>query len=355
MSTLSVGRSCHFEQLEIRQLLATDLPIANSSVLDSPDPPLTSVTDSTGSIRGQALLSNGADGEASGLPDIVIRLLGEKGQVIHSEVTDNNGAYVFATLPPGTYTVLEVQPEEYRSASAQPGSGGGIVFEPNLIGEIVVSSAAELTGYNFVDVSLASDPQGEPPLLMHHTITSNRSDFDSLRNVFLELPTTATDVVRTAILQVPPAPPSSTNFVFAVPPVNLLSTNLDTNFGGSSQSTESPEQSDQVLNFSVGQWPIGREANVFFSLPSVGDIMKVSLEIPFGEDEEMVPIEDAASVDLNDWLRDTDDRHPKEQAVDYPLQLDLFAQPADDAEVVAPEQTAAPKLDLPQVARRRAS
>src|SRR5690606_13663271 len=56
------------------------------------------------------------------LSGVTIRLLDAAGQEVARTTTDSEGRYQFEGLPPGTYTVVETQPEGYFSGTAKPGS-----------------------------------------------------------------------------------------------------------------------------------------------------------------------------------------------------------------------------------------
>lgn len=68
-------------------------------------------------------------GDEFGLP-----VLDEEGQPLLA-VTDADGYYEFANLRPGTYTVLEFQPDGYQDGNDTPGTQGGIALNPSLAAE----------------------------------------------------------------------------------------------------------------------------------------------------------------------------------------------------------------------------
>lgn len=112
------------------------------------------------------------------LSGVTIRLLDSSGREVARTQTDSEGRYKFEGLPPGTYTVVETQPEGYFSGTAKPGSAGGVKESPDRIGNIVLGSGevavdydfcekppAEISGYVYVDqnINQQRDP-GEAPI-----------------------------------------------------------------------------------------------------------------------------------------------------------------------------------------------
>src|SRR5690606_39647604 len=60
------------------------------------------------------------------LAGVQMRLLDAAGREIARTVTDAEGRYRFEGLVPGTYSVVQLQPEGYFSGTARPGSAGGV-------------------------------------------------------------------------------------------------------------------------------------------------------------------------------------------------------------------------------------
>ncbi len=157
-------RCCQLEQLESRYLLAGDLPLhaGDGAALNE-----TESGDRGGSISGQVLLvANQSCAQHEGAPveSVTLRLLGEQGELLTETQSDTQGSYRFDDLEPGLYAVQQVQPEELQTGKAHLGSGGGIVFESNLIGEIALESGADLSSYDFCEMPLAADPEQSGPI-----------------------------------------------------------------------------------------------------------------------------------------------------------------------------------------------
>jgi len=112
------------------------------------------------------------------LSGVMIRLINASGVEIASTSTNAQGVYTFTDIPPGTYTVIQDQPEGYFSGTARPGSAGGIKESNNRIGSITLGSGevavdydfcekppAEISGYVYVDQNNnRRRDHGEPPI-----------------------------------------------------------------------------------------------------------------------------------------------------------------------------------------------
>ena len=79
-----------------------------------------------------------------------LELLDGDGNVIATTVTDDTGAYSFAGLVPGTYSIRQIQPSEFFTGGESVGDGGGTASE-NLISNIVIESGQNVTQYNFCE------------------------------------------------------------------------------------------------------------------------------------------------------------------------------------------------------------
>ena len=79
-----------------------------------------------------------------------LELLDADGNVIATTVTDENGAYSFDGLVPGTYSVRQIQPTDFFTGGENVGDGDGTA-STNLISNIVVESGQNVTQYNFCE------------------------------------------------------------------------------------------------------------------------------------------------------------------------------------------------------------
>src|SRR5262249_57529906 len=78
----------------------------------------------SGTIRGQALLPNGAQGAAQPLAGWTVQLVDLNGQVVATTPSDDQGRYQFFNVPLGDYNVRQVVPAGWRTTApfeATPG------------------------------------------------------------------------------------------------------------------------------------------------------------------------------------------------------------------------------------------
>jgi len=90
------------------------------------------------------------------LGNVTIELRNPQGQVIATTKTDINGKYEFDQLPPGTYTVHEVQPAGYFQGGNMLGTAGGAVVDIDTLGSIVMTPGLQALDYNFCEEEPAS-------------------------------------------------------------------------------------------------------------------------------------------------------------------------------------------------------
>ncbi|WP_390621528.1 SdrD B-like domain-containing protein [Rubripirellula reticaptiva] len=107
------------------------------------------------SLFGNVFLDVDADCERDEdelvLEGVEIRLLDASGREVAMTTTDADGNYSFTDLVPGTYTVVETQPDGYFEGNAKPGSEGGTVVDGSRIGSITLGSGVVAVEYDFCE------------------------------------------------------------------------------------------------------------------------------------------------------------------------------------------------------------
>lgn len=203
-------RRCRFEQMEPRRLLAAiGLSQSVASQLFESPSPISSTPSSLSTIQGSVHVSSDQQNHAcethAGLAGVVVGLLNETGEVVEQHATDAHGNYEFNNLAPGIYAVQHHTLDNYVAVAANGGNGGGIVFSPNLIGEIFVVAGSLLSGYDFCDSTaetLLEQSGREGPRIVIHSAPA------SLENIFI-LPANFFSAAKTAPLSAPFNAPAS--------------------------------------------------------------------------------------------------------------------------------------------------
>ena len=90
------------------------------------------------------------------LAGVTIYLLDSAGLRIAETQTDGQGYYKFSQLPPGVYSVEEVQPTEYLDYDSHVGSAGGSIGDSNLILDATLAAGASAVNYDFCELVPAS-------------------------------------------------------------------------------------------------------------------------------------------------------------------------------------------------------
>jgi hypothetical protein len=91
-----------------------------------------------------------------GIAGVTIELLDEEGQVVATRQTDSQGRYKFDVLPPGVYTVREVQPGGFFDGGESAGSHGGDDSVDDTVSGISLLSGDNATDYDFCEKPPAS-------------------------------------------------------------------------------------------------------------------------------------------------------------------------------------------------------
>ncbi len=105
------------------------------------------------SISGQVLISNTLDctqdPDPTPLANVTVDLLNSSNQIIATTTTDSQGNYQFTALPPGTYSVEDVQPVGYIPGCSIAGTAGGTSINHNLISSVTLVSGIHGLNYDF--------------------------------------------------------------------------------------------------------------------------------------------------------------------------------------------------------------
>ncbi len=85
------------------------------------------------------------------LAGVTIELLNNTGVVIATTQTGTDGYYKFDALPPGTYTVHEIQPAGYYNGATFVGSEGG-TKGVDVVSNVVLNAGVDAVGYDFCEL-----------------------------------------------------------------------------------------------------------------------------------------------------------------------------------------------------------
>jgi len=90
------------------------------------------------------------------LAGVTIELFDADGQLLATTLTDTLGEYAFTGLMPGTYSIHEVQPEEYLDACDHVGTAGGSHVQPDTFVGIELGSGTHGERYDFAEIEPSS-------------------------------------------------------------------------------------------------------------------------------------------------------------------------------------------------------
>jgi protocatechuate 3,4-dioxygenase beta subunit len=112
------------------------------------------------SVAGRVFADTNGDctyqeGEA-GIAGVSVQLLDAGGNLIATRQTDSQGRYKFDNLPPGTYTIRELQPGGFFDGGESAGSHGGDDSVNDQVSGIGLLSGDNATGYDFCEKPPAS-------------------------------------------------------------------------------------------------------------------------------------------------------------------------------------------------------
>ncbi len=85
------------------------------------------------------------------LAGVTITLLDSSGREVARTLTGADGKYTFTNIVPGTYTIVETQPEGFFQGGAKPGSAGGNRIDSDRIGNITLTSGEVAVDYDFCE------------------------------------------------------------------------------------------------------------------------------------------------------------------------------------------------------------
>ncbi|CAL1151181.1 unnamed protein product [Cladocopium goreaui] len=107
-----------------------------------------------GSIAGRVHASMDGDCDFDDpdvlLEGVTIQLLNADGEQIAETTTNAQGEYLFDNLPPGKYSVREIQPEGFYDGSERVGTAGGVLSN-DLISQIDLGSEQAAVNYDFCE------------------------------------------------------------------------------------------------------------------------------------------------------------------------------------------------------------
>ena len=94
--------------------------------------------------------------EYRGIEGVTIQLMDSQGNLVAETTTNSNGQYEFIGLAPGTYTIVEVQPENYLDGGDHVGSHGGVLSQNDTISQINLGSGSQAVHYDFCEIEPAT-------------------------------------------------------------------------------------------------------------------------------------------------------------------------------------------------------
>jgi len=268
--------------MEPRQLLAADVLLGAIALGGPVEAQPEVIEEGVGSIAGQVTMS----ADNSGLEGVVLHLLGEVGEFLDKTQTNTEGDYRFGDLSPGIYAVLEIQPSGIIDDGALVGSGGGVAFDNNLLGEIVVYPGSDLVGYNFrelaVDELSEAGAEEPPPLVRHSAGEPTQLAEAALWQLYGSSPIALAGM--TAPLESPSIFVSAANYQPLLPATRILATPFYGSFNhADTESTvgeENGDSSETPDGFRDGPWQLDFDS--WFA--ATDRVVRDTNEVPFQGD-----------------------------------------------------------------------
>lgn len=115
-----------------------------------------------------------------GIASVVVTLTGtdDRGNpVVQQLATDASGNFLFTSLRPGTYTLTETQPAQYRQGANQIGSAGGAEVAVDTLGAILLGPGVAAVEYLFGEVSPRPTPVPPVPPLPIPPVDPSKANF----------------------------------------------------------------------------------------------------------------------------------------------------------------------------------
>ena len=95
------------------------------------------------------------DDNEQALAGITVQLRDEIGSILRTTTSDMDGGYRFDHLAPGTYEIVELQPEGYFHGGQSLGDGGGDILGPDQMA-LTLFAGRNVMDYNFCELAPAS-------------------------------------------------------------------------------------------------------------------------------------------------------------------------------------------------------
>jgi protocatechuate 3,4-dioxygenase beta subunit len=116
------------------------------------------------------------DGSETGISGVTMQLTGvdlDGNNITRTTTTGTNGAYEFTGLPPGTYSVTEVQPTLYLDGKDTAGTASGVTTVNDVTSGVVLTSGQTASGYLFGEVPHNGSISGQTYIDLNNDGTRN--------------------------------------------------------------------------------------------------------------------------------------------------------------------------------------
>ncbi len=149
----NASRRCGFEYLEPRQLLAADLVGGADGFVGQSGGPTGGISGSVFATPAAIHSTSNCDSHAAAvsLAEVRVQLLDATGAVLEESTTDATGAYHFADLFPGQYSVRQIMQHGFLDED-------DVALGSQLVNEIAVQAGVTLEGYDFCELVGTAEP-----------------------------------------------------------------------------------------------------------------------------------------------------------------------------------------------------